>query len=88
MPTFRHVGTDTAPATDQVIVAEGAVADYYSREPGWRADDTQNVPRGVDRLKGPALDEALKAADLPTTGHVDEKRARLTGPVTDNTQEK
>lgn len=39
------------------------------------ADPVLEAP--ADELKGKALDEALKARGLPTTGNADEKRARL-----------
>lgn len=48
--------------------AEGLVGEHLLSEP-------QGDPDG--ELKGKALDDALKAAELPTSGTADEKRARL-----------
>lgn len=42
------------------------------------ADGAQAAAVEASTMKGKALDEALHAAGLPTTGTADEKRARLT----------
>lgn len=67
---------DTAdhPAEVQVAAETGAVV-----QPDPRTADAGDASAVVDvaELKGQALDDALKAADLPTSGSADEKRARL-----------
>lgn len=48
-----------------------------SHEPRAHKYRTEKDGTPADQLQGEALDAALKAAGLPSTGKVDEKRARL-----------
>lgn len=61
-------------STDVVDVPP-ALDKSYKADPAWQPYRPTREDDG--KLKGQELDDALKAADLPTTGSADEKRARL-----------
>lgn len=73
---------------DDVVTANGATADFLLRRGYTRVGPAPHVrtprplpdpvsPAEAAELKGAALDDALKAAGLPTSGKADEKRDRL-----------
>lgn len=53
---------------------------------GWTVDQAKAAEE-AERLKGEALDEALKEKGLPRTGKADEKRARLAEAETEGDKE-
>jgi len=60
----------------QIQTAHGATADWLlNQQPEGLWVEIEVEDPG--ELKGKALDEALEAADLPKSGNVDAKRARL-----------
>jgi hypothetical protein len=76
---------DPAPDPDGSIpstIEEDLENEDPDADPGDPADENTVMPEAgltvnVEDLKGQALHDALIAADLPTSGKVDEKRARL-----------
>jgi hypothetical protein len=60
----RHAGLDR-----EMVVRRRKLAQM---DPAWEIEG-----EAAEDLKGQALDQALKDADLPATGRADEKRARL-----------
>lgn len=80
---------------DAVVTAHGATADFLERRGYVRVGPAPHVrtprPRvkpapvaDPGQLKGKALDAALEAAGLPTTGKADEKRDRLAEHLVEN----
>lgn len=61
---------------DSVAVTDDAKIIGYCRRSGYLVEDE---PPDDGPLKGAALDKALDGADLPKSGTVAEKRARLSG---------
>lgn len=62
------------PGRTGVVVAEGALAEVYRRNPEYtEVLDAEDL----DALTGPEIDARLRELQLPTTGKVDERRARL-----------
>jgi hypothetical protein len=65
---------DLLPGRTAVIVADGALAEVYRADPAYTEVLNEEA---VDELKGPEIDARLRELGLPTTGKVDERRARL-----------
>lgn len=61
--------------TKDVVDVPKALDKGYEADPAWVQAKATSEDDG--KLKGQALDDALKSADLPLTGSADEKRARL-----------
>lgn len=77
------------PASGDTRKVPDVLADQYDANPAWERVSASDEPgndaeSGGDTLRGAALDDALRAAELSTSGTADEKRARLAEHTKEN----